>query len=262
MQYFPAARYMVNLDRFVGQISFMHIDSLRWSAPRLISGSSYHAFAEYNPKHRCMLLGGGNDNKIWKLDTNLVLTQLKNAPFPELSVIASEIICDSASGKFLVLTQGAFHTYDIITDTWEEIPFLSTPIKNLVTSLDLSSAIIGGFIPEYGIAVFINTGTYPMLLYKYGTTNAVEKKVSMQTSATISAYPNPCNPTTSVNCNVPIGETAKLTIADINGKIISSTTNITGKVCKVFVPTSSRIYLCKLETSSGLVRTLKLFTLK
>ncbi|MBL8027953.1 MAG: hypothetical protein JNL74_16145 [Fibrobacteres bacterium] len=262
MQYFPAAKYMVNLDRFVGQISFMHIDSLRWSAPKYIYPSSYHAFAEYNPKHRCMLLGGGSDNRIWKLDTNLVLTQLKNAPFPELSVIASEIICDSASGKYLVLTQGAFHSYDIITDTWEQIPFQSEPVKNIVTKLDVSNAIIGGSIPEYGIAVFITTGAYPMLIYKYGTANESEKNSGIKNSPSISASPNPCNPASTIECIIPSGQTGKLLITDINGKTVNTVKNITGRRKINFTASASKIYLCRLETSAGSSHTLKLFTMK
>jgi hypothetical protein len=82
----------------------------------------YHTFAEYNPVHKLMFFGGGNDpgsRQIFKLDAAGQITPLQDAPIG-LGINQSIVTVDPVSGDYLVFGEdGEFYAYDILTDTWQ-----------------------------------------------------------------------------------------------------------------------------------------------
>ena len=90
----------------------------------------YHSVGVYNPVHKVVLFGGGNNatRKIHKLDSSLNVVPLGNAPI-DIRTTSSIVTVDPASGDYLVFGEGKlFYKYDITTDTWTQLNSSSVPI--------------------------------------------------------------------------------------------------------------------------------------
>src|SRR2546422_3646541 len=121
----------------------------------------YHNFAEYNPVHKVLVFGGGNDvnprdgRKIWKLNASGQVTALKDAP-ADLGTTHSIFTVDPVSGKYLVFTESQqFYAFDVVTDTWalqasgSAVPIWTSQYGNPVME------VVGGPIDTYGVNVFV-----------------------------------------------------------------------------------------------------------
>ncbi len=79
-----------------------------------------HHFAEYNPVHKVVIFGGGNDGGrlIYKGDANGNVVPLNQAP-ADLGTQESVVTVDPVSGDYLVFTSsGDFYAYNVLNDTW------------------------------------------------------------------------------------------------------------------------------------------------
>jgi|GEM_PF-880062 len=134
MAYFPEMGGIILVSG--GKVFFFNTTTHEWSLLTSdLAMGRVHSFAEYNPIHKVVIFGGGNDSPdLYKINASGTITKLKNAPI-ELRVPGSQgtyITVDPVSGKYLVFqmppggrleqikspTGGQFYEYDVTTDTW------------------------------------------------------------------------------------------------------------------------------------------------
>lgn len=139
-----------------------------WSVPATIPVRlGYQTFAEYNPVHNVMLIGGGGDypRKMFKVDSSFNVTALNDAPVDlKMTSKSTAVTVDPVSGDYLVLvcvdspptrcTSGTplsqFYSYDILTDTWT-----LEPRGAGVAYKTLETTSVATPVPELGITVFV-----------------------------------------------------------------------------------------------------------
>lgn len=126
----------------------------QWST--LASGvamGDYHNFAEYNPVHELVLLGGGNDSGlIHVLADDRSLTAGTDAPFP-LRVNQAVVTVDPLSGDFLVFGgTGEFYAYDPTTDEWR---LQDPPAPFFPGGQGPVELTIAGPVDSYGVVLFV-----------------------------------------------------------------------------------------------------------
>jgi hypothetical protein len=126
---------------------------------------TFNNFAEYNPVHKVMIFGGGDNGKgtstriLYKMTSTGVITALKNAPFDLGIQHGSKVTVDPVTGDFLVFN-GAhqFWKYNVLTDTWAQLtdppmgiwpPFPTNRIHGMVV----------GYIDTYGLIGTVSCGT-------------------------------------------------------------------------------------------------------
>jgi hypothetical protein len=125
------------------------------------SWNGYNNFSEYNPVHKLVWLGQGNNH--YKLDAQLKMTKLKSPPLA--LQIGSTIECvEPVSGKFLVMNMDGdeWWEFDIINDKW-------TKITNMINVPHLRGNTFLVSIPNYGVIMaFNNSGsTGRAYIYKH-----------------------------------------------------------------------------------------------
>jgi hypothetical protein len=131
--------------------------------------SPNHQFAVYNPIHRMVLLGGGNDNRrAYRLSAKGELRPAAEQP-QELGPKTGAVTVDPVSGDFLAFTfDRHFYSYDPLADRWTD---LSATLA--VHPVDFTYRRIGVFpaIPIYphGVIMFIaaNRDASRILLYRH-----------------------------------------------------------------------------------------------
>jgi len=135
----------------------------KWSkiAGDFSKAKSYHNVAEYNPKHKTMLFGGGNGSgQLYSLDKTGKVTALKPAPCHIGSSQSHLAVCPN-SGEVLVLhhkkTSG-FHALDISDPKaeWKKLP--DPPIRK--------GAV--GTISNYGVIMHFSFGGVYLYKHKSG----------------------------------------------------------------------------------------------
>ncbi len=155
LQYFPELGGLVYIQGADGGVYFLKTGTSQWSslAQNLAMGP-YHNFIEYNPVHKVMIFGGGNNRTdIYKLDATGTITKMKNAPSGYYIGINSTIVAvDPVSGKFLIFgPDGSFYAYDIITDTWQ----LQGGTRPQLVIPDTNRSAIVSPISTYGVVMFV-----------------------------------------------------------------------------------------------------------
>ena len=125
----------------------------QWSrVPAAMNGiNEYHNFAEYNPVHHVMWLGGGSQGS-WKLSPTGVLTALGSAPVP-LGVSDSLIAADPSSGNYIVSAENnTWWEFDIVNNSWSSITH-SMPPMNYGATLNLEAINIP--ISTHGVIMYV-----------------------------------------------------------------------------------------------------------
>lgn len=117
------------------------------------SWQGYNQFSQYDPIHKAVFMGGGNGSNriIFKLDTNLALTRLKDAPV-NLGNGASLVSCDPVSGLFVITTfttPQQWWTYDVAADAW-------TNVTARLSNVPALSACFQVPIPDYGVILYFS----------------------------------------------------------------------------------------------------------
>src|SRR5262249_50356599 len=124
---------------------------------------AYHEIARYNPVHKVIVFGGGNDSKgyvskdLRKLDASGKVTKLREAPIP-VGVTATIFTVDPVSGKYLVFgRRKQVYVYDVTTDSWTERKGEEPPI--LAFGPDLKGSAIFGCVAapvsSHGVVMFV-----------------------------------------------------------------------------------------------------------
>ncbi|MEO1573777.1 MAG: hypothetical protein AAFU65_02340, partial [Pseudomonadota bacterium] len=123
----------------------------------------YHTFAEYNPVHGVVWLGSGNNDTraTYRLDANLNLTRMANAPF-SLNVPNAIQVADPVSGKYLVLNRNnnTWWEFDIIANTWSQI-------SGMTNKPGIADPIMAVPLPEHGAIMLYNNQGPTVHVYRH-----------------------------------------------------------------------------------------------
>jgi len=135
---------------------------------KVFSDGGHHALqytdeAVWDPGHKVVVFGGGNDSKgyrskdLWKLDASGQVSKLRETPLP-IGVTGTIFTVDPASGKYLVFgRQGQVYEYDVTADTWTELKGQQPPIFTFGPDLK-GSAIFGCVatpVSSHGVVMFV-----------------------------------------------------------------------------------------------------------
>ena len=89
---------------------------------------AYHEIARYNPVHKVIVFGGGNDSKgfvsreMWKLNADGKVTKLHEAPI-SIGITHTIFVVDPVTGQYLVFARdGSVYEYDVVADDWKKQP--------------------------------------------------------------------------------------------------------------------------------------------
>lgn len=155
LEYFPEMDGLVHVIN--GEVNFLNKKTSQWSnlAKNLAMGP-YHNFAEYNPVHKVVLFGGGNDSKdIYKLSANGQIAALKPAPFA-LAISRALITVDPVSGDYLIFGgNDEFYAYDIAADSWTLQNTPAVPIFEKVADESDIFGCIATLVSNYGVTMFV-----------------------------------------------------------------------------------------------------------
>lgn len=214
LDYFPELNGLVRVVS--GSVTLFRFNTGTWQtlSSGLVMGGM-QSIAQYSPAGKFLLFGGGNGNRnLYRLDTNLAVTALKNAPF-EFDVNQTHLTADPVSGKLIMVCADSLFAYDEANDVWQGIA------KNPITNY--SSGHEGVFsIPTYGVIAITSISSWPVLLYKYANPVAVEKnKVNEQPAISgLSVSPNPCHSSVTIRLNGVGRSDGLINIFDCSGKKI------------------------------------------
>jgi hypothetical protein len=265
VEYFPELKGIVVVKPTV---YFFADTATRWSGLATnLSMGGYHHFAEYNPVHKVMVFGGGNDpgaRKIYKLDATGTVTPLKDAPVG-LGIQQSIFTVDPVSGDYLIFTRGEkrFRVYDVTTDTWT-LKSGTPPILNSPLYDDGVHGIQATPVSNYGVNLFVkahSTGGYGngtfrgwVYLYKHseGTTINRTGPASAINHGNIHVSPNPFHIRTTVT--LPFADTrTQISIYDLSGKLVKKIDALKG--CHVTVDRgnlTNGIYLMRVRSNNNI----------
>jgi chitodextrinase len=131
--------------------------------------SPYDNFAEYNPKQKVVIFGGGQgDRNFYKLDSSGGITSLKPTPV-DLGNTKGIVTTDPVSGSYLMLsnTGNSFYSYDVVSDTWQLLP--ASPLFDPPISVP-SEPVFGVTatpVSTYGVTLFVKCLDTGCVVYLY-----------------------------------------------------------------------------------------------
>jgi hypothetical protein len=198
-------------------------DGTKWTVITGLTGlaqGSYNTFAEYNSVQKVVWLGAGNgtDKVSYKVDAQLKVTRMKDAPI-SLNNSSSLQAADVRSGMYFVvnLTDHTYWEYDIANDIWAQITDMTgTPVE------DHSYNTLIVPLPEHGaIMLFRHYWEYRNIyIYKHGVSSATDGDRNVLPAAipVMRISPNPF--TSTARIQIGGGKGGKIGIYDLNGKRI------------------------------------------
>jgi hypothetical protein len=201
MEYFPEAGGLVVNSAQFKTVLFYHETTRLWQrmTTALPTNAGYQSIAEYNPVHKLMVIGGGAGSRdMFKLDADLNITQMKDAPCDIEVHNGCVFTLDPVSGDYLVVANTkAFYAYDITTDTWTRLP--GTPplwSDGSLWETKPVTCIVATPVSNYGVTMFVRAYRYKsafkVYLYKHSRTQAVTgDRTAFLSNIGLSARPNP-----------------------------------------------------------------------
>lgn len=182
IEYFPELGGLVYVGG--GEVHLYHEGQGRWS--RLATGLAmgpYHHVASYNPVHKVVVFGGGNDSRnLYRLNASGTIEPVRLAP-AVVGVQSSVFTVDPASGRYLLFTSsGLFFEYDVSANAWSP-------------SLNASGALLFGANSNrilWRVAVPVaSLGVLVFLTYDYGSSAAYVYRHAAGTVAPPDTTPPP-----------------------------------------------------------------------
>jgi hypothetical protein len=241
IEYFPELNSIIyaSLESgTMGSLIRFSFDTNQWMrvgpGKNLAMGGLHH-FAEYNPKHKLAIFGGGNGSSdIYKVESNGQITKMGNAPVT-IGVQSSIQTVDPVSGDYLVFTRNnQFYVYDVINDTWTQqsgsVPIWTTSYSNAI------HGVVATPVSTYGIVLFVtcNHSSCKVSLYKHSAGNSTAVLPVSSALPEIRVAPNPFKPVTKIFIILPLrnagasersapaflSEKIDLRIYDIRGNLV------------------------------------------
>ncbi|MEX0701527.1 MAG: hypothetical protein WD069_05465 [Planctomycetales bacterium] len=112
-----------------------------------------HGVMEYNPVHKVMLFGAGDDRggpnpNLYRLDDEGIVTKLNPPPIHINCTPTSKFMCDPVSGEHIVkgLRDEKIYAFHPIRDEWKEIPGLRFP----------EGESLGAAVSNYGVLMLLH----------------------------------------------------------------------------------------------------------
>jgi hypothetical protein len=142
----------------------------QWTPLCNVQGVEMHCLAEYSPKAKLIVFGGGDVKEgpppLYRLDAKGQVTRLKALPFPQMHVQGTIFVADPVSGEFLA---GEFrgdgprtmYALDGVKDQWQKLP----------TTLPAGSFMIAARVPNYGVIMLCTANPAKVWLYKHTATD-------------------------------------------------------------------------------------------
>jgi hypothetical protein len=188
-----------------------------------------HNIAKYNPVHKCVLVGGGNDTrKIYRLDATGQKTNLKDSPIvlriPGMSK-GTVTAVDPVSGKYIILDASAkVYSFDIMNDTWN-VESSSCPIFNM--GPDIIYGTIATPVSNYGVILYATMdNTNPKVhIYKHAQQSTIQGGIKLIQTSPVEIWPNPFYSSLNIAFSNP-DKVQQLTILDIAGRTVKRYNNI------------------------------------
>jgi hypothetical protein len=213
LEYFPELNGLVYV--FAGGV-YLYSYSGGWSTIKTgLTMGSMHNVGAYSPVHKCLLFGGGTkmdngpeERKLYMMDANKNITQLKDAPI-SFGVHEALMTLEPVTGNFIFCDEINIYYYDLSNDTWTNLG------KSFATR---GSRTVVASISTYGVVCFLSDGSYPVLLYKYADNGStVQQSGRIVTgSIVLQAHPNPFRSAVNINVNT----SAQTGIYNLNGRLM------------------------------------------
>jgi hypothetical protein len=143
----------------------------RLDSPRSVVMGVYHNIAAYNPVHKVLIFGGGNDSTdLYKLDARGAIVKLKNAPMP-FGIMASVVTVDPVTGDYLFFFRdGSFWVYNVANDTWARRAG-SNFFDPVLSGCGAVCAVIATPVSTYGVVMFVKYNAAQSRVYVYKHTS-------------------------------------------------------------------------------------------
>lgn len=182
-----------------------------------------HNLSFYNPIHKVLLFGGGgydgrNSAALYKMDSTGAITRLRDAPMTYQVNGCPVIAIEPVTGEMLFFTEDSVYGYDLPTQTYHAYG------KSYIDMCIETAAVP---LPEYGAIVFLASTRYPFLIYKHAEKQSTTEKgngISLKPGS-LSANPNPFNPSTTLLLSGDMAEGASLKVFDASGRCAADLSN-------------------------------------
>jgi hypothetical protein len=203
MEYFPEYHGLIFTDGSVGVYGCKIGTSVTWQMLKSAATmGDYHNMAEYNPVHKVVVGGGGNSSSaLYKIDSNGVVTTLKNAP-TTYRILENVFTVDPVGGDYLLFTANKeFYAYDVLTDTWTLQSGGTIPIWTTQSTGPLTG-VVAAPVAEHGVNMFVSCNNATdcwVSIYKRTASAAVDSRyVSGPGTHSLTLSPNPVARKTTV----------------------------------------------------------------
>jgi hypothetical protein len=227
-----------------------------------------HNVCSYNPVHKCLVYGGGNDNmNFFRLDADETVTQIASSP-TNIRVEGDLFTVDPVSGKHLAFTgANSFYEYDVPADKWTQVN-ASVPIS----SGDRITLVVATPISNYGVIMFLrHTNPPKVYLYKHAEQTRIESTGPGKRPERIElkGVPNPFYRKTGIHYKLPNTARASIKIYAMDGRLVRTLLENHEKTPGQYHiawdgldnsnrPVSQELFLCVLKTGKT-EKVLKLF---
>jgi hypothetical protein len=152
------------LTVFAGGEIQRYTDANGWSMITTgLAMGPYHNVAVYNPVHKIVVGGGGNDvRKLYKVNAAGSVSPIQDPPV-QVRPASSIFTVDPASGKYLIVTANkGFYEYDVVSNSWSQLNGASMPFSNITYTIAIP-------IREHGVIMFarFEFSSSKVYLYKH-----------------------------------------------------------------------------------------------
>jgi hypothetical protein len=206
----------------VNRIYWFGTTSGKWKILGSKSMNGIHSIAKYNPVHKIMVFGGGNDNnRLYKLDSTGTLSDFPPAPISEIGIQRTAVTCDPVTGEVLVLTDnGSFYALDPGTNEWKKQSSAGVAVfQHGGANINFT---VCGAINTYGVTVWCKyaSSTGKVFLHKRAEMSNLIKDygVDKNISSALLASPNPFHQVTTLRLNHKVDKKHSLKIKIFNLK--------------------------------------------
>ena len=163
LEFFPEMNSLVYVDSHIG-VWTRHLGTGSWTKrSNALPMGSYHTFIEYNPVHKVVIFGGGQNNKtVYKMDSGGSITRMGDAPVGlGVGTDESRVSVDPVSGDYIVLkSDRKMYAYNVVKDQW-------TTLGVTYPSGNPAWGTIEASIATYGVIMFIHYDFSNSAVYLY-----------------------------------------------------------------------------------------------